>query len=79
MSFIIPEFTTSIIDDGFTPEDEDTKKLYKEVEAFAKQGQPVVIFGPAGSGKEFLARHYYNAFVKSEIYRQYKASVAVKV
>lgn len=72
MSFIIPEFTTSIIDSGFTPEDEDTKQLYKEVEAFAKQGQPVVIFGPAGSGKEFLARHYYSAFVKSEFYRQYK-------
>jgi hypothetical protein len=72
MSFIIPEFTTSIIDYGFTPEDEDTKKLYREVEVFAKQGQPVVIFGPAGSGKEFLARHYYSAFVKSEIYRQYK-------
>jgi len=72
MSFIIPEFTTSIIDSGFTPEDEDTKQLYKEVEAFAKQSQPVVIFGPAGSGKEFLARHYYSAFVKSEIYQQYK-------
>jgi len=72
MSFIIPEFTTSNIDYGFTPEDEDTKKLYKEVEVFAKHGQPVVIFGPAGSGKEFLARHYYSAFVKSEIYRQYK-------
>ncbi|HBZ22061.1 MAG TPA: hypothetical protein DEO60_13095 [Bacteroidales bacterium] len=72
MSFIIPEFTTSIIDYGFTPEDEDTKKLYREVEEFAKHGQPVVIFGPAGSGKEFLARHYYSAFVKSEIYRQYK-------
>jgi DNA-binding NtrC family response regulator len=72
MSFIIPEFTTSIIDSGFSPEDEDTKKLYKEVEAFAKQGQPIVIFGPAGSGKEFLARHYYSAFVKSEIYQQYK-------
>jgi energy-coupling factor transporter ATP-binding protein EcfA2 len=72
MSFIIPEFKARIIDSGFTPEDEDTKHLYKEVEAFAKQGQPIVIFGPAGSGKEFLARHYYSAFVKSEIYQQYK-------
>jgi len=72
MSFLIPEFTTSTIDAGFTPEDEDTRKLYREVAAFAKQGQPIVIFGPAGSGKEFLARHYYNAFVKSDYYTKYK-------
>jgi DNA-binding NtrC family response regulator len=72
MSFIIPEFTTSIIDTGFTPEDEDTKKLYREVTAFAKQGQPIVIFGPAGSGKEFLARHYYSTLIKSPFYTQYR-------
>ena len=72
MNVKVPEFTTSIIDTGFTPEDEDTKKLYNEVGAFAKQGQPIVIFGPTGAGKEFLARHYYNTLIKAEFYQQYK-------
>ena len=78
MSFIIPEFTTSIIDTGFTPQDKETRKLYKEVAAFAKQGQPIVIFGPAGSGKEFLARHYYSALIKSEFYTQWKKNWPLK-
>jgi hypothetical protein len=78
MSFIIPEFTTSIIDTGFTPQDKETRKLYKEVAAFAKQGQPIVIFGPAGSGKEFLARHYYSALIKSEIYTQWRKNWPLK-
>ena len=72
MSFVIPDFTISAIDEGFQPEDTDTRKLYKEVAAFAKQGQPVVIFGPAGSGKEFLARHYYKSYIKSQGYLQFK-------
>lgn len=69
---MIPEFKSSLIDTGFTPEDEDTKKLYKEVAAFAKQGQPIIIFGPTGAGKEFLARHYYNTLITAEFYQQYK-------
>ncbi len=72
MNVKVPEFTTTIVDTGFTPEDEDTKKLYNEVGAFAKQGQPIVIFGPTGAGKEFLARHYYNTLIKAEFYQQYK-------
>ncbi|OFY67534.1 MAG: hypothetical protein A2V46_02800 [Bacteroidetes bacterium RBG_19FT_COMBO_42_7] len=71
MNVKVPEFTTTIVDTGFTPEDEDTKKLYNEVGAFAKQGQPIVIFGPTGAGKEFLARHYYNTLIKAEFYQQY--------
>ena len=78
MSFIIPEFTNSIIDTGFTPRDKETRKLYKEVAAFAKQGQPVVIFGPSGSGKEFLARHYYSALIKSELYAQWRKNWPLK-
>jgi transcriptional regulator of acetoin/glycerol metabolism len=69
---MIPEFTTSLIDTGFTPEDDETKKLYKEVAAFARQGQPIIIFGPTGAGKEFLARHYYNTLITAEFYQQYK-------
>jgi hypothetical protein len=72
MNSTTPEFTTTIVDTGFTPADEGTKKLYNEVRAFAKQGQPIMIFGPTGAGKEFLARHYYSNFVKSEFYRQWK-------
>jgi len=72
MDFPIPKFTTSVVDTGFYPDDGDTKKLYKEVGAFAKQGQPVVIFGPSGAGKEFLARHYYNTLVEAEFYTQWK-------
>jgi len=78
MSFIIPDFTISAIDEGFQPEDADTRKLYKEVAAFAMQGQPIVIFGPAGSGKEFLARHYYKSYVKSQVYLQLKKNWYLK-
>ncbi len=72
MNDTIPEFTTSSVDAGFAPEDEHTKDLYREVAAFARHGQPVVIFGPTGAGKEFLARHYYNTLIKSEFYNQNK-------
>jgi|GEM_PF-3044084 DNA-binding NtrC family response regulator len=70
MNLKIPEFTRTNIDAGFAPEDEDTRKLYREVAAFARQGQPIVIFGPTGSGKEFLARHYYNALAGTEFFEQ---------
>jgi DNA-binding NtrC family response regulator len=46
--------------------------LYDEVGAFAKQGQPIVIFGPTGSGKEFLARHYYRTFINTDYYKESK-------
>jgi hypothetical protein len=72
MDYPAPKFKTSVVETGFCPDDEDTKKLYREVGSFAKQGQPVVIFGPSGAGKEFLARHYYNTLIKSEFYQQWK-------
>ena len=72
MSYIIPEFKSSIVNEGFTPEDAGTRALYREVEAFAKQAQPIIIFGPSGSGKEFLARHYYNTLINTEFYLQNK-------
>jgi transcriptional regulator with AAA-type ATPase domain len=78
MSYSIPEFRASIVDEGFTPEDVETRELYKEVEAFAKQGQPIVIFGPTGAGKEFLARHYYNTLIKAEFYQQYRENWQLK-
>ncbi len=78
MNVKVPEFTTTVVDTGFTPADEDTKKLYNEVRAFAKQGRPIMIFGPTGAGKEFLARHYYSYFVKSEFYRKWKEEWRLK-
>jgi DNA-binding NtrC family response regulator len=70
MSVSIPEFIPSIVDAGFIPEEKSTKELYREVAAFASQGQPIVIFGPTGAGKEFLARHYYNTLISTEFYQQ---------
>ncbi len=72
MNFSLPAFTTTNLDEGFKPEDESTKELYAEVAAFARQGQPVLIFGPTGSGKEFLARHYYCSLTRTEFYEQYR-------
>ncbi|MBG0860914.1 MAG: sigma 54-interacting transcriptional regulator [Bacteroidales bacterium] len=78
MSQSIPKFTSSDVDEGFTPEDARTKELYKEVGAFARQGQPILIFGPTGAGKEFLARHYYNTLIKADFFQQYRDSWPAK-
>ena len=72
MSTTMPEFKTSEFKDGFDPADDSTKELYNEVAAFAKQGQPIVIFGPTGAGKEFLAHHYYKVYTTTEFYQQYR-------
>jgi len=66
------KFITSEVDIGFYPEDEETKELYKEVSAFAMQGKPIVIFGPSGAGKEFLARHYYKTLIETDFYKQWQ-------
>jgi DNA-binding NtrC family response regulator len=65
-----PKFTTTRVDYGFNQVDAETIELYKEVEAFAKQGQSIIIFGPSGAGKEFLARHYYKTLTNTEYYEQ---------
>jgi hypothetical protein len=72
MSLIYPPFDIEDIDDGFIPEDPDTIELYEEVEAFARNGQPIMIFGPTGTGKEFLARHYYKTLTESNFYKQWQ-------
>ncbi len=72
MSPNIPDFKTSKVDIGFSPKNAETKKLYKEVEAFARHGHPVLILGPTGSGKEFLARHYYKTLAGTDFYRNNK-------
>ncbi len=73
MHFTRPKFQKTLVDDGFQPADPHTKEVYQEVEAFARQGQPVVIFGPTGAGKEFLARHYYKILTETDFYSQWEA------
>ena len=67
-----PKFETSPVLEGFMPENKSTKELYEEVEAFARHGKPIMIFGPTGSGKEFLARHYYKKLTESDFYKQWE-------
>lgn len=79
MDYAAPRFITSTVDTGFYPEDEETKELYKEVSAFARQGRPIVIFGPSGAGKEFLARHYYRTLIETDFYKQWKKDWPEKI
>ncbi len=67
-----PDFPDEPIYEGFIPQNPETKKIYEEVEAFARHGKPIMIFGPTGAGKEFLARHYYKALTESDLYEQWK-------
>lgn len=48
--------------EGFRIKSPAMKKVYREIEAFAKHGFNCILFGPSGSGKEFLAHHYYKVF-----------------
>jgi hypothetical protein len=67
-----PGFPDGSIYTGFLPNDPETKKVYKEVEAFARHGKSIMIFGPTGAGKEFLARHYYQTLTESDLYKRWK-------
>jgi DNA-binding NtrC family response regulator len=50
--------------EGFKIKDPKMKKIYKEIEKFAKVGFNCILYGPSGSGKEFLAKHYHKFFKK---------------
>lgn len=39
-------------------------EVFEAVSDFARQGQPVILFGPSGAGKEFLARYYFAQYRK---------------
>ncbi len=67
-----PAFPDEPIYVGFSPQNPETKEVYKEVEAFARHGKPIMIFGPTGAGKEFLARHYYKALTESDLYKRWE-------
>lgn len=51
--------------EGFPIEDPKTKKIYQEVKNCAIHGQNCLLYGPTGSGKEFLARYYHEEYKKS--------------
>jgi len=45
--------------DGFKIISKKMDTVFEEVYDFARNGQPIIMFGPSGSGKEFLARYYF--------------------
>ena len=40
-------------------------EVFSAVSDFARQGQPIIMFGPSGAGKEFMARYYYAQYKKA--------------
>lgn len=40
-------------------------EVFEAVYDFARQGQPIIMFGPSGAGKEFLARYYFEHYLKA--------------
>jgi len=47
---------------GFEPKSPAMQKVYSEVSDYAHHGLSCIIFGPRGSGKEFLVKHYVQKF-----------------
>ena len=39
-------------------------EVFEAVSDFAHHGQPIILFGPSGAGKEFLARYYFAQYKK---------------
>ena len=53
--------------DGFKIKSEKMLDVFREVYDFAHHGQPIIMFGPSGAGKEYLARYYYKQYQKHQI------------
>ena len=51
--------------EGFKIKDPKMLTIYKQVSNYARHGQNCLLHGPTGSGKEFLARHFYEEFCKA--------------
>ncbi len=49
---------------GFEIKDPNMLKIYREVKNYAKHKQNCLLYGPTGSGKEFLANYYFEEFTK---------------
>ena len=50
--------------EGFKIHDPRMLKIYQEVKNFARYKQNCLFYGPSGSGKEFLAKYYFEEFSK---------------
>ena len=48
--------------EGFEIKSPKMKLVYKEIADYAKYGLPCLLYGPSGSGKEFVAEQYYTIF-----------------
>jgi len=53
---------TKIKYNGFPIQSPNMQEVFQQVADFAKQGYPMVLFGPSGSGKEYLARYYFEIY-----------------
>jgi len=51
--------------EGFKIKSEKMLDVFREVYDFAHHGQPIIMFGPSGAGKEYLARYYYKQYQKA--------------
>ncbi len=47
---------------GFQIESRAMQNVFEEVADFATHGYPLILFGPTGSGKEFLAKYYHKQY-----------------
>jgi len=50
---------------GFEVKSPKMHEVFEAVHDFARQGQPLIMFGPSGVGKEFLARYYFAQYRKA--------------
>jgi DNA-binding NtrC family response regulator len=50
---------------GFTIKSPCMLKVLEEVNKYAENGYPVLLLGPSGSGKEFVARDYFKVYKNS--------------
>lgn len=51
--------------DGFRIESPAMQKVFAEVADYATHKYPLILFGPTGTGKEFLAKYYHKIFCRN--------------
>ncbi len=56
--------STTGIDEGFEIKSNAMKKVYKEIDKYAREGSNFILYGQSGVGKEYAARHYHKMFKK---------------
>jgi transcriptional regulator with AAA-type ATPase domain len=56
--------TNEIEYEGFPVFSPAMRTVFMKVAGFARQGYPLILFGPTGSGKEYLAKYYFTEYAK---------------